>query len=99
MLVCPSIKLEKPEFYPPFLVDGKAPHPRFEFCVAVSGFKLKDPLTEQLWAGGYSTPTLHVIGKTDVVVVEERSRALLEVSNDQRVEEHMGGECRVRGLV
>ncbi|KAH6910313.1 serine hydrolase FSH [Coprinopsis sp. MPI-PUGE-AT-0042] len=87
-----SALLEKPEIYPPFLVGGKAPHPPFEFCVAVSGFKFKDdPLMDKLWTGGYSTPTLHVIGKTDVVVVEERSRALLEVSNQQRVEEHSGG--------
>lgn len=86
-----SALLEKPETYPPFMVDGKAPHPPFEFCVAISGFKLIDPLTEALWEGGYSTPTLHVIGKTDVVVVEERSRALLQVSNDQRVEDHSGG--------
>lgn len=40
----------------------------------------------------YTTPTLHVVGKTDVVVVEERSRMLIDVSSNKRVEEHEGGE-------
>lgn len=39
----------------------------------------------------YSTPTLHVLGRTDVVVVEERSNQLIEVSASQRVEYHPGG--------
>ena len=41
---------------------------------------------------GYSTPTLHILGKTDIVVVEERSRQLIEVSENPRVEEHDGGD-------
>ncbi|EAU91927.2 hypothetical protein CC1G_04694 [Coprinopsis cinerea okayama7 len=88
----PFISLERPEAYPPFLVDGKAPHPPFDFCVAVSGFKVSDPICEPIWGeDGFSTPTLHVIGKTDVVVVEERSRALLAISKNPRLEEHVGG--------
>jgi hypothetical protein len=39
----------------------------------------------------YSTPTLHVIGRNDVIVIEERSKVLLEVSANKRVEEHDGG--------
>ncbi|KAI6007677.1 serine hydrolase-domain-containing protein [Pisolithus orientalis] len=72
--------LEKPHAYEPFLIGGEAPHPRFQFCVAVSGFKAH-----------IETPTLHVIGKTDVIVVEERSKALLSVSANARVEVHEGG--------
>jgi hypothetical protein len=37
------------------------------------------------------TPTLHVIGKTDIIIVEERSMLLVEVSGNARVEEHEGG--------
>lgn len=37
------------------------------------------------------TPTLHIIGKNDIVVIEERSRKLIEVSANSRVEEHEGG--------
>jgi hypothetical protein len=40
----------------------------------------------------YSTPTLHILGKTDIVVIEERSRQLIEVSENSQVEEHNGGD-------
>ena len=63
-----------------------------EFCVAVSGFKVLDPAYSSFYEGGYSTPTLHVIGKTDVVVVEERSQMLVKVSKAARVETHAGGK-------
>ncbi|KIJ15528.1 hypothetical protein PAXINDRAFT_169001 [Paxillus involutus ATCC 200175] len=83
--------LEKPHSYPVFLVDGQPPHPPFQFCVSVSGFKVNDPLANEVFGQSYATPTLHVIGKTDVVVVEERSKILLDVSAKARVEEHEGG--------
>ncbi|PPQ67957.1 hypothetical protein CVT26_005837 [Gymnopilus dilepis] len=82
--------LERPHLYPDFLINGKAPHPPFQFCVAVSGFRVKDPSINHVFEPSYSTPTLHVLGKTDVVVVEERSRQLIEVSANARVEEHEG---------
>ena len=63
-----------------------------KFCVAISGFKLLDPFCDPLFTPNYTTPTLHVLGRTDVVVVEERSRMLLEVSKTARLEEHDGGE-------
>ena len=40
---------------------------------------------------GIRTKTLHVIGRTDVVVVPERSEALVAVSSNARTEYHMGG--------
>jgi len=83
--------LERPHLYPPFLVDGKPPHPLLQFCVAVSGFKVQDPIAEPLFDIPYMTPTLHVIGKTDIIVLEERSMLLVEVSGNARVEEHEGG--------
>jgi len=83
--------LEKPHTFPAFLVDGKPPHPPFQFCVSVSGFKVNDSLASEIFGQSYATPTLHVLGKTDVVVVEERSRLLLDVSVNARVEEHEGG--------
>jgi len=57
----------------------------------VSGFKVRDPFCEPFFTPSYATPTLHVIGKTDVVVTEERSKQLLEVSSNARLEEHEGG--------
>ncbi|KAN0081308.1 Serine hydrolase FSH [Tylopilus felleus] len=83
--------LERPHAYPAFLVNGGPPHPPFEFCVSVSGFKVNDPLASEIFGPSYATPTLHVLGKTDVIVVEERSKVLLNVSANARVEEHEGG--------
>jgi len=86
-----SAILERPHLYPPFLVDGKPVHPPFQFCVAVSGFRLKASFCEPFFTPPYSTPTLHVLGRNDVVVVEERSKQLIDVSANARVEEHDGG--------
>ena len=63
-----------------------------QFCISVSGFRLNDPLSLKFLMPSYSTPTLHILGKTDIVVVEERSRQLIEVSENSRVEEHNGGK-------
>jgi hypothetical protein len=35
---------------------------------------------------------MHVIGRTDVIVVEERSKVLLDLSQNKRVEDHEGGQ-------
>jgi len=86
-----SALLEKPHLYPPFLVEGQPPHPPLNFCVAISGFRLRDPFCDLLFDGQYSTPTLHVIGKNDIIVIEERSKLLVEASSNKRVEEHEGG--------
>ncbi|KAJ6511437.1 FSH1-domain-containing protein [Mycena vitilis] len=87
-----SALLERPQVYPPFLVDGLAPHPPFQFCIAVSGFRLSGtPIADAIYEAPFSTPTLHVIGKTDVIVVEERAHQLVKISTDARVEEHDGG--------
>ncbi|KAK0478133.1 FSH1-domain-containing protein [Armillaria novae-zelandiae] len=83
--------LEKPESYPLFLVDGKPPHPPFKFCVAVAGLKITDPLADVLFNPTYSTPTLHIIGKTDTIVTSDRSQELIDVSSNKRIEEHDGG--------
>ncbi|KAI0687098.1 serine hydrolase-domain-containing protein [Cytidiella melzeri] len=87
----PRPKLERPETFPSFLIDGKSPHPPFAFCVAVAGFKPSSPLSNSIFLDGYSTPTLHVIGRNDVIVVEERAKTLLAVSINMRVEYHDGG--------
>ncbi|KAI0295293.1 serine hydrolase-domain-containing protein [Russula brevipes] len=84
-------ELERPHLHPSFLVDGEPPHPRLKFCVAVAGFKVAGPLSAAIFSEGYATPTLHVLGKNDILVVEERSRVLINVSSGKRVEEHDGG--------
>ena len=62
-----------------------------KFCVSVSGFKIAGPISAAIFSEGYATPTLHVLGKNDVIVVEERSRVLINISTGKRVEEHDGG--------
>ncbi|KAI0070566.1 FSH1-domain-containing protein [Panus rudis PR-1116 ss-1] len=83
--------LERPHVLPEFLVDGNPPHPPLTFCVAVAGFRPRSPLCDKIFLPSYSTPTLHVLGRTDVIVVEERSKTLLDVSENKRIEYHDGG--------
>ncbi|KAF9649835.1 hypothetical protein BDM02DRAFT_3094032 [Thelephora ganbajun] len=83
--------LERPHLYPPFIVDGKPIHPPLEFLVSVAGYRPSGPIQTPLFIPSYSTPTLHVRGRTDMVVVEERSNQLIEVSTNKRVEYHPGG--------
>ena len=63
------------------------------FCVAAAGFRPKSPLCDSIFLPTYSTPTLHILGRTDVIVVEERAKTLLDVSSNKRVEYHDGGAC------
>ncbi|OSC99607.1 FSH1-domain-containing protein [Trametes coccinea BRFM310] len=83
--------LEKPETYPPFLVDGKPPHPPLTFCISAAGFRPHSPLCDAIFLPSYATPTLHILGRNDVIVVEERARTLIDVSSNARVEYHDGG--------
>ncbi|KAF5392762.1 hypothetical protein D9757_001037 [Collybiopsis confluens] len=83
--------LENPEKYPSWFEGGKAPHPPFQFCVAIAGYKPLDPLGASLLTPSYKTPTLHVVGNTDIVVTPERSQSLIDVSLNGRVEFHDGG--------
>ncbi|KEP48528.1 serine hydrolase [Rhizoctonia solani 123E] len=83
--------LEQPEAYPAILVDDKAPHPPFEFCVLVSGFKPVDNNLGPLFFTPITTPNLHVLGRNDAIVIPERGKTLVDVCKDPRVEEHEGG--------
>ncbi|KZP09601.1 hypothetical protein FIBSPDRAFT_938405 [Athelia psychrophila] len=93
--------LEHPGLYPSFFADFQfLPNP-LRYVVVVSGFitrgecwswetcptidSLQDP------ALFIKTPALHIIGRTDVVVVRERSEILINFSKNSRVEEHAGG--------
>ena len=66
-----------------------------DFCIAVAGFRPRSPLCNTIFLPSYSTPTLHVLGRNDIIVVEERSKTLLEVSSNKRVEWHDGGTCGI----
>ncbi|KAK7690144.1 hypothetical protein QCA50_006793 [Cerrena zonata] len=83
--------LERPHVFPDFLVDGQPPHPPFTFCIAAAGFKPVSALSDTIISTSFSTPTLHIMGKTDVIVPEERAQSLLEVTSNKRIEVHDGG--------
>jgi len=83
--------LEKPAVHPPFLINGEPPHPPLQFCVAVAGFRPGSPLCDVILLPSYPTRSLHILGRTDVIVVEERSKTLLDISSNKRVEYHDGG--------
>lgn len=76
-------------------------HVSSSFCVSVSGFVPPGPLCASLLtpSAPYTTPTLHIMGKNDILVVEERSKALLEVSAKKRVEVHDGGSSHLSTLL
>ena len=61
--------------------------------MCVSGFVAPGALAREVFAAPYRyvTETVHVLGETDVVVVEERSRVLVRVGGSARVVEHGGG--------
>jgi len=84
--------LERPYLHPEFLVDGKLPHQPLRFAVLVSAFKPMDPsLAAPYEHGKLKTPSLHVIGRNDVVLGVKRSIMLLENFENPRAEWHDGG--------
>jgi len=84
--------LERPLQFPEFLVDGKAPHPPLRFGIYISGFKPVEITLAPAFKGGkLKTPSLHVIGRNDVIVEDLRSITLIDACENPRVEWHEGG--------
>ncbi|EGO26332.1 hypothetical protein SERLADRAFT_436148 [Serpula lacrymans var. lacrymans S7.9] len=81
--------LEKPSLYPSFSHNGQAPHPPFQFCISISPAIPTHPLIRHVMSLPYSTATLHLSGKTDVVV--DNAEPFISWSTNGRVEEHPGG--------
>ncbi|KAL0955689.1 hypothetical protein HGRIS_001913 [Hohenbuehelia grisea] len=86
-----SAMLERPENYPNILINGLPPHPPFEFCVAMSGFKHPDPYLSSILDATFNTRTLHVIGRRDTLTDPAMSFTLVDVSLNRRVEMHDWG--------
>jgi len=84
--------LERPHLYPSFLVDGVSPHPPLEFAIFVSGLKpIRHESLPPLFSEPLNTPTLHIIGRNDVITTPERSQILIDACTNPRVEHHDGG--------
>lgn len=82
--------LERPNLHPAFA--GKPAIKPFRFAIFCSAF-LPTPTVPDLraWYPIAPTPTLHVVGRTDVVISEKRSLALFDQCDDARLEYHDGG--------
>lgn len=83
---------ESPSLLPALkLPPGQGP---LKFAIAISGFRSRDPAHEPLWKdaqGGIETPILHILGRADQIVDEERSMTLVNAAKNSRVEHHAGG--------
>jgi len=66
-------------------------HPPLRFGILISGFKPLDVELSPLFERSITTPTLHVLGRTDVVVSNARSQSLVNACESPRVEWHDGG--------
>jgi len=83
-----SALLERPEVYPAFIHEGKPIHPPLEFCIAVSGFRLIDPVVAKIFSTSFKTPIMHIIGRKDSIVRSVRSQPLIDLSEKKRVIVH-----------
>jgi len=81
---------EAPSRYPKLkLPPGQGP---LRFCIAVSGFQARDEKLQSLFPNeGIQTPVLHILGKADQIVDEERAMTLVKVASKSRVEYHESG--------
>lgn len=80
---------ENPSLLPQLEIP--AGHPPLKFCIAISGFRPRDPSTQNLFAKPLTTPTLSILGRADQIVDAERSQTLIDVCRNHRTESHAGG--------
>ncbi|GAA5857270.1 hypothetical protein JCM5353_003595 [Sporobolomyces roseus] len=88
--------VENPSLDPVFEAapkDSSIPWPPkpFKFAILSAGFFPLDPRTTAYFETKPKTPTLHVLGRGDTIVGEERSVPLTQAFVDSRVEWHTGG--------
>lgn len=81
---------EDPSRYPSLqLPKGQGP---LRFCIAVSGFRARDEQLQALFPKeGIQTPILHILGKADQIVDDDRSQTLIQAAKHSRVEYHESG--------
>lgn len=72
----------------PFRLSPKLMVSAYTVAICCGGFEAADPTLANFYP--VTTPTLHIIGKNDTIVTEERSRTLIRRCEDYRVEIHDG---------
>ncbi|SCZ90444.1 BZ3500_MvSof-1268-A1-R1_Chr1-3g01993 [Microbotryum saponariae] len=84
--------VENPSLHPIFARDGPNwPPAPFKFSILSAGFMPQDPIMAKLFDKPLHTPTVHVLGRADTIVSNDRSTPLAEAFVDARVEWHEGG--------
>ncbi|KAI9491929.1 serine hydrolase FSH [Zychaea mexicana] len=80
-----------------FLIPADFPHPPLQFVVMVGGFILTvQPATEsKLFSASATrkveTPSMHIIGELDTIILPERSDALADAFKNPFIFRHAGG--------
>ncbi|ORY73866.1 serine hydrolase FSH [Leucosporidium creatinivorum] len=88
--------VSQPSLSPIFAAPSSSPSvvwppKQFKFAILCSGFLPLDRKLEAWFAEPLDVPTLHVLGREDVVAIAERSLANVPRFKDSRLEWHSGG--------
>ncbi|KAI9016448.1 serine hydrolase FSH [Phycomyces nitens] len=77
----------------PSLVPKDFGHPAFKFAIICAGFKLiAQDDTQALFSKPIKTPSLHIYGEQDTLIVPEKAIALSELFVDPVILAHPGGQ-------
>lgn len=80
---------EHPELVPQLNIP--ADHPPLKLCIAISGFRPRDPSLQHLFAQKLETPTLSILGREDQMVDADIAQTLIDLCKKHRTEWHDGG--------
>lgn len=76
----------------PSLVPAEFKHPAFRFAVISAGFRPdSQDATRALFQEKIKTPSFHMVGEADTLIVPERMLALAEAFQDPVLFKHPGG--------
>ncbi|ORZ01304.1 serine hydrolase FSH [Syncephalastrum racemosum] len=76
----------------PDLLPSSFEHPPFKFAIIAAGFKPdSQDATAALFKSKIKTPSIHLIGEADTLIVPERMMALADIFEDPAILKHPGG--------
>lgn len=76
----------------PDLLSPSFEHPPFKFTIIAAGFKPESQdATAALFKNKIKTPSIHLIGEADTLIVPERMMALADVFENPAILKHPGG--------
>ncbi|CAO3639296.1 unnamed protein product [Cunninghamella blakesleeana] len=66
-------------------------HPAFRFAIVSASFIPERPISQRIFAHKIKTPSLHMIGETDTLIVPERMEELADAFENPTILKHPGG--------